>query len=97
MSTRVFCLAIRPLAGGINRPDLAAGFQQIRNDFETPEDINDGRETAPSKRILAAYPSYRKPLQGTVAARAVGIDKMLEECPHFCKWIERLKALTPIA
>jgi hypothetical protein len=75
------------------KPDLATRFQEIRDEFETPEDINDSQETAPSKRVLSAYPSYRKVLEGTLAARAVGINKMTEECPHFRDWIERLQAL----
>ena len=63
------------------------------NEFPTPEDINDDRETAPSKRVLSAYPPYRKVLEGTLAARAVGINSMREACPHFRDWVESLEAL----
>jgi hypothetical protein len=80
-------------AFAIQRPELAAQFQRIRADFETPEDINDRSETAPSKRVLKVFPSYRKVLDGTVAARAVGINAMRESCPHFREWIERLQTL----
>ena len=83
-------------AEAIYLPSLAARLQRIRDDFETPEEINDNRETAPSKRVLALHPSYRKPLDGTRAARAVGIDKMLGECAHFAKWVQKLRALTDI-
>jgi hypothetical protein len=31
-------------------------------------------KTAPSKCVLSAYPRYRKVLEGTLAARAVGIS-----------------------
>ena len=81
-------------ADAISRPALTGAFEGIRALFETPEDINDDSATAPSKRVLAVHPSYRKVLHGTQAARAVGIDKMLEELPAFRNWIERLKALT---
>ena len=80
-------------ANGINMPTLAQQFERVRREFQTPEDINDDVNTAPSKRVLRLYPSYRKPLDGTRAAKAVGIDTMRRECPHFRDWVERLEAL----
>jgi hypothetical protein len=80
-------------ATAIGQPHLAAAFQRVREDFETPEDINDDAITAPSKRVLQAYPFYRKVLQGTIAAQHIGIEAMRRECPHFHDWIARLEAL----
>lgn len=80
-------------ATGIKCGPLSSEFQRIRRAFPTPEDINDGFDTAPSKRILLAYPHYRKPLDGTLGALAVGIAKMRQECPHFRDWVDQLKAL----
>ncbi len=81
-------------ATGINHPDLQRHFQRIRDDFESPEDINNGPVTAPSKRVLAVCPNYRKIIEGTQAAAAVGIPIMRAECRHFREWIESLEALT---
>lgn len=80
-------------ARGISRPHLAAAFQQIRDGVATPEDINDTPNTAPSKQVLSVYGAYRKVLDGTLAARAVGIESMRQQCPHFREWLERLEAL----
>jgi hypothetical protein len=80
-------------ARGIYAPNLAASFQQVRNEFPTPEDINDGPDTAPSKRVVRLSPGYRKPLHGTLAALEVGVNTMRQECPHFREWVERLEAL----
>jgi hypothetical protein len=80
-------------ATAINQPDLAAAFQTVRDDFATPEDIDDSAATAPSKRVLQVYRSYRKVIHGTNAARDIGIEAMRRECPHFRDWIERLAAL----
>jgi hypothetical protein len=80
-------------ARGINLPNLQQQFQQIRDRFESPEDIDDHPETAPSKRVLAVYPGYRKVIEGTQAAAAVGISAMRAECRHFREWIEALEAL----
>ena len=81
------------LAQALGAPGRAPWFHEIRNEFPTPEDINDGRETAPSKRIVSAHPGYRKVIQGTRAARAVGIDRMRRECGHFRWWIEQMEKL----
>jgi hypothetical protein len=81
---------------GIGQRHLAPQFERVRKAFATPEDINDDASTAPSKRVLGACPSYRKLLHGTLAARAVGIEKMRQECPHFREWIERLEALPTV-
>ena len=76
----------------LGRSDLAKQFGNVRAAFDTPEDINDDPNTAPSKRILASYPSYKKVIEGTVAAKMVSLKKMLQECPHFRNWVERLFA-----
>jgi hypothetical protein len=83
-------------AASIGQPHLIQQFQRIRDEFQTPEDINDDPNTAPSKRVLGLCTSYRKVLGGTIAAKAVGIDRMRQECPHFNEWIKRLEALAGV-
>ena len=77
---------------GIGRPDLVAHFQNIRDQFGSPEEINDSPITAPSKRIVAAVPGYQKPLFGTLAALEIGLVDMRSECPLFDAWIGKLEA-----
>jgi len=83
-------------AAAINREGLAGHFQQVRDGFATPEDIDDGPVTAPSKRIIEAFPQYRKVLHGTTAAQSVGILAMRRECPHFREWFDRMAGLQPL-
>lgn len=78
-------------AQGIGRPDLAPRFQQIRNAFETPEEIDDSPQTAPSKRVQALVPGYEKPLMGTLAVLEIGLEAIRAQCPHFRGWLERLE------
>jgi hypothetical protein len=80
-------------AQGIGRPHLAPKFQQIRNDFETPEEIDDSPITAPSKRVEDLVPGYEKPLMGTLAILEIGLESIRAECPHFRSWLERLENL----
>jgi len=78
-------------ASGIEQPDLAQKFQAIRNQFTSPEEINDSPITAPSKRVQELVPGYEKPLLGTLAIIEIGLDKIRAECPHFRHWLERLE------
>lgn len=81
------------LSSVIGRPELRKKFEEIRAKFATPEEINDSPRTAPSKRILALVPDYQKPLLGVLAVLEIGLERILEECPHFSAWLSRLEAL----
>jgi hypothetical protein len=78
---------------GIGQRHLVEQFGTVRAGFDTLEDINDNADTSPSRRVLSIYPQYRKVLDGTLAARAVGVLKIRQECPHFREWVEKLKTL----
>ena len=64
-----------------------------RNGFATPEHINDGRTTAPSKRILTACNTYDKVAHGSLIALDIGLDTIRRECPLFDAWIKQLEGL----
>lgn len=64
--------------------------QKIRDHVKSPEEINDGSETHPSKRLLKLFPNYNKPLYGALISSRIGIDKLLNDCPHFYSWITRV-------
>jgi hypothetical protein len=80
-------------AAGIYRNNLAAEFQKIRDEFNTPEEINDSPITAPSKRVKHLVPGYEKPLMGSLAAIAIGLSRIRDECPLFDCWLRSLEAL----
>ena len=77
---------------GIGRTDLENDFQQIRNNFPSPEDINDSYETCPSRRIKNLVPGYEKPLFGILAILEIGLDPIRAQCSHFDDWMKSLKA-----
>ncbi len=77
----------------IAHTELIPSFQAIRNQFTTPEDIDDSPETAPSKRIEQLIRGYNKPLMGNLAILDIGIDSIRRECPHFGEWMEKLERL----
>lgn len=77
----------RRLSDGLYRADLEAELVAIRGAFETPEHIDDGRETAPSKRLKSVCGTYDKVTGGNLAALAVGLEAMRRECSHFRDWL----------
>lgn len=71
----------------------SAAIAELKKDvkkFSTPEHVNNSEQTAPSKRILRAYQHYQKVSDGTIVAESVGIESMIEKCPHFAGWVEKL-------
>jgi hypothetical protein len=73
---------------------VAQQLQAVRDAFASPEDINDSPTTAPSKRILAVCPSYRKVFDGTRVASQLTIAAIRRECALFDAWVGRLEALS---
>ena len=59
----------------------------------SPEAVNNGEETAPSKRIMKQFKSYRKVNQGNSVVSHIGIEKLLGSCPHFKDRIDALAAM----
>lgn len=58
-----------------------------------PEDINDGVQSAPSKRILATMKGYQKTFHGPLIACDIGLHAMRQDCPHFDAWLRKVEAL----
>lgn len=71
-------------------------LRAVAAQYESPEDIDDGETTAPSKRILSLLPNYVKPVSGILIARGIGLSGLRSECPHFRHWFERLSQLDSI-
>lgn len=61
-----------------------------------PELINDGYETAPSKRIIREIPEYEsdKASSGPIVAERIGLAILRAKCHHFSAWLGKLEALT---
>ena len=77
---------------GVTRETIEK-LRNIRKQFQTPEDINDDPETAPSKRIQKLIPRYNKKVHGPLIAAETGLDVIRAECPLFDDWVTRLESL----
>ena len=70
--------------------DIVNKISEIRKMYPTPEHINNSFETAPSKRLEKLIPNYAKIKNGILISKDMGIDKMIDECPHFREWVEKI-------
>jgi Domain of unknown function (DUF4276) len=70
-------------------------LEQIAADVRSIELINDGPQTAPSKRIIELIPQYdgEKVTAGPDIAELIGIPTIRAACPHFDQWLKRLESL----
>ncbi|MBR1447502.1 MAG: DUF4276 family protein [Prevotella sp.] len=64
--------------------------------FNTPEEINNGPNTAPSVRLKNAIQGYNKELYGSILADDIGLETIRKRCPLFNQWIERLESALSI-
>ena len=75
--------------------DGAESLRSVAAAAATPEHINDGDGTQPSKR-LAVLHRYRKTLHGVEVASRIGVERIRQECRHFDGWVSRLESLPPL-
>jgi hypothetical protein len=74
--------------------------QEIQSKFEeilkikSPEEINDSKETAPSKRIEKIVSNYAKITSGIPLAEDIGLKEIREKCLLFNDWIKWLESLS---
>lgn len=72
-----------------------AQLNALSASYDCPELIDDGVETAPSKRIIAELPAYAR-LKAAVAPEVVakiGLGRVRERCPHFGAWLASLEQI----
>jgi hypothetical protein len=69
-------------------------FEYLKNtidNYANPEEINNGFETAPSKRLEKIISGYDKIVYGSLLAKEIGLEKIRAKCPGFDKWIRKLE------
>jgi hypothetical protein len=70
-------------------------LEAVRASVPTPEHINDGYETKPSRRLETLLsPGYKKTRHGPLGAHEIGLTTMERECAHFKAWMDKLRALS---
>ena len=79
-------------------PEYASGVDRLvamAAEFASPELIDGGQETAPSKRIAKQMPTYSRTVAGPIVTTQIGLPNLRAKCPHFGAWIDRLESIAP--
>jgi hypothetical protein len=71
-------------------------LREIILKYGNPEKINDGRETAPSKRLKKIFGDYEKLTDGNSIFDKISIDVMQVKCPRFAEWIKKIEETAEI-
>jgi hypothetical protein len=79
----------------VGREQEIGELEALAASVASPELIDEGRDTAPSKRIIARLPQYEgmKASAGPVVARDIGLDTLRAKCRHFNEWLVHLEQL----
>lgn len=80
------------LGACMGKPRPAEELARIVHKQGGPELVNDGPDTAPSKRIMRAYPEYNKVRTGPALIAAAGLDFIRRHCPHADDWLREVEA-----
>ncbi|HTB93321.1 MAG TPA: DUF4276 family protein [Candidatus Sulfotelmatobacter sp.] len=76
----------------MNEPQKQVLIEAVRAAVNTPEEINERPQFAPSKRIESMFSGYKKTLHGPTVTARIGLERIREECPHFHEWLAKLEA-----
>lgn len=71
-------------------------LQSITDHYDNPEWIDEGEDTAPSKRLAALFPRYEKQVHGPMIAHDIGLPRLRDACPHFDDWVSQLESVAPL-
>lgn len=77
----------------IANEDVVNKIKEIRDKYQTSEHINNSPKTAPSKILEKLIPNYSKVTNGTLLSKEMGINIIMEQCPHFREWIQGIAHL----
>ncbi len=77
--------------------EITQEMQRVLQSVLTPEQINDGEATAPSKRLQEMVRClggvrYDKKFHGPQISSEIGLDAIRAACPRFAKWLQQLEA-----
>lgn len=77
----------------LGRTEAPSQFQRMIREAGSAELINDGPDTAPSKRVARVIAGYSKTFDGIAIIDNGSFDDLLEACPRFAAWYRQLAGL----
>jgi len=82
-----------------SNPQAEVDMEMIIDTFSgNIEDINNSKETAPSKRMIEFFDNYDekfdKIFHGYSIIEEIGLEKVFEKAPRFRAWMEKIEGLS---
>ncbi len=74
-------------------PSKIQALKDILRACSTPENINHGYETCPSRRLKKVFEFYDKVRHGAPLAGKIGLAQISVMCPRFAKWLQGLESI----
>lgn len=68
-------------------------LHEVFTNYSDPEMINNGRDTAPSKRLERIIKGYNKVVYGNILAEAIGLSNIRTKCHRFDHWVHSIEFL----
>lgn len=75
--------------------DIATAMHEDLTACGGPEFVNEGPDTAPSKRLMKHRPGYAKTTDGPAILADIGLPTIRNECPHFDAWLSAVESHAP--
>ncbi len=75
----------------IDTPGKISLVSVINNSFNSPEEINENPNSAPSKRLKKIFPDYQKTLHSQLILSQTNIQNLRTKCSHFNSWLTKLE------
>jgi hypothetical protein len=63
----------------------------ISDSFNSPEEINENYDTAPSRRLKAIFPEYQKVFHSQLILSGINVESLRSKCLHFDSWLSKLE------
>jgi hypothetical protein len=81
------------LSIALHQPGTGRELEKIRESVQSPEEINEGPDTSPSKRIIRCSSVYQKTVHGPLVAKRIGLKVIREQCAHLNEWLNWIESL----
>lgn len=88
----VFACEDKISAAFSNAEKKIARVNAINSEFESPEEINENYDTAPSRRLKTIFGNYQKVFHSQLILSKSNIENIRSKCPHFNSWLEKLES-----
>jgi len=66
-------------------------IEAILQECGEPENINNNRDTCPSRRLKGLFSGYDKVFHGSAICSQIGLGRIREKCARFNGWLEEIE------